>query len=87
MRLYLLILGFVLFLTGGCAIAMTMVNIQFVALMWLEKLGPLASFLIKLAMMIGGVILVAVARTDWNRELLESSAPRAKSGPHEKDRA
>ncbi|MBK6620606.1 MAG: hypothetical protein IPH04_17745 [Saprospirales bacterium] len=66
------LLGFLLFILGFLSLVLSMIGIQLAFLLWIDLPGPLFGFLIRLGMIIGGVIIVAVAQTDWKRERSES---------------
>jgi hypothetical protein len=52
-----LVIAFILFVLGFMSLLMSMLGLQFTYLRWLEKLPVLLSVLIKLAMLIGGIVL------------------------------
>ena len=61
------IVGFVLFSTGMLALVLTLVGVELVFLNWLNELNALLSFLVKIALVVAGVVVVALARTDWEQ--------------------
>ncbi len=69
----LLLLGYVLFSLGITSVVMAMVGTHWYFLGWLELLGRLLAFLVKILMVIAGVLVIVFARTDWEREKRESS--------------
>jgi len=62
------LLGFLLFCTGFLAIVLELVGVDLVFLLWMDTFGSLASFLMKLLMIILGVIIVVITRVDWVQE-------------------
>jgi uncharacterized membrane protein len=70
-----LLLGYLLFIFGFTAIAMELVGTHWAFLAWLEKGGRLFAFVAKILMVLGGVLIIVFARTDWQREIRESSEP------------
>ncbi len=64
----LTLLGFVLFCTGFLAIVLNLVGVDLAFLLWMDTFGSLASFLMKLIMIILGVIIAVLARVDWENE-------------------
>lgn len=66
------VIGFLLFVLGTLSLVLSMIGVQFAFLAWLDKLGALFAFITRLAMILAGIILVAVAQTDWTRERAES---------------
>lgn len=66
------LIGFLLFIFGITSIIMTLVGVRWVFLSWLEVGGRLPAFVLKIIMTIGGILLIILARTDWEREKRES---------------
>ncbi len=64
--------GLALFIIGITAITLQMVGVQWVFLAFLEKAGRLFAFIVKILMVLGGFILIVLARTDWEQERRES---------------
>jgi len=62
------LLGFVLFCLGFIAIVLNLVGVDLAFLLWMNTFGSLASFLMKLLMIVLGVIIVVLARVDWENE-------------------
>lgn len=54
-------LGFGLFILGLLSLALNLVALNYSFLVWMDAFGPLVSFLIKLFMVFGGVVLVTLA--------------------------
>ncbi|MDX1910931.1 MAG: hypothetical protein SFV22_05575 [Saprospiraceae bacterium] len=74
-----LLLGYLLFIFGFTAIAMELVGTHWAFLAWLEMGGRLLAFILKILMVLGGILLIVFARTDWAREIRESSEPDEKN--------
>lgn len=72
---YWLVLGFLLFIFGITAIIMSLVGVRWVFLGWMEWGGALLAFVLKILMTVAGVVLIVLARTDWENEKRESSEP------------
>ncbi len=68
----LLLLGYLLFTLGITSVVMELVGTHWYFLAWLERAGTLVSFILKILMVIGGVLAIVFARTDWDRERKES---------------
>ena len=68
-----LLLGYALFTLGITSTVMELVGTHWYFLAWIEHLGRLLAFILKLLMIIGGVLIIVFARTDWEREKRESS--------------
>ncbi|MDO8367803.1 MAG: hypothetical protein Q7T20_13460, partial [Saprospiraceae bacterium] len=61
------------FTLGITSIVMELVGTHWYFLAWLERTGRLVAFILKLLMIIGGILLIIFARTDWDKEKRESS--------------
>lgn len=61
-------LGFLLFILGGTALVLSLVGVKLSFLLWLDAGGPLLGFVIRLGMIIGGIVIAALANTDWRNE-------------------
>lgn len=70
----LLLLGYLLFTLGVTSIAMTLVGTHWYFLGWLEWGGRLVAFLLKILFTIAGVVLIVLARTDWEKEMQDSTS-------------
>ncbi len=68
------LLGLLLFIVGFTAIILQMIGTQWVFLTILEIPGRLFAFVAKIVMVIGGIIMIVLARTDWEREREDSSS-------------
>ena len=60
-------LGFVLFMVGSLTLLINMVGLNFGFLSFLDNLGKLGSFLVKLGFILAGILLVAFANTNENQ--------------------
>lgn len=58
------IIGFALFLSGMYALVLTIVGAKFTPLLFLEKFGSSTSFFIKLMMVMVGILLIFLSRTN-----------------------
>jgi len=63
----LVFVGFLLFLIGMTSISLSLIGLKYSFLVWIDK-NPQLGFLAKVGMIIAGIILVVLARTDWNQE-------------------
>lgn len=68
----LTVTGFLLFTFGFLSLVLSMIGVQLALLAWLDKIGALFAFITRILMILAGVILVALAQTDWARERSES---------------
>lgn len=59
------LLGFVLMLLGLLSLVVQMAGLQYSFLAWIEAFGSIGSFLFKIAMLIGGIAIVAVVNTRY----------------------
>jgi energy-converting hydrogenase Eha subunit E len=68
----LTVAGFLLFTFGFLSLVLSMIGVQLAFLAWLDKIGALFAFIIRILMVLAGIILVALAQTNWARERAES---------------
>lgn len=68
----ILFFGYLLFSLGVTSVVMELVGTHWYFLAWLEHLGRLGAFILKILMVIVGVLLIVFGRTDWERERRES---------------
>ncbi len=57
------VIGYILFVVGALAIILSMVGINLSYLSWLEDLGRLPAFAIKLSFIVFGLIIMYVSKT------------------------
>lgn len=62
------LIGFVLFISGLLSLVLSFVGIELAYLQWLSIFGNLGAFLAKIVMVILGVVIVVVARSDEDFE-------------------
>lgn len=62
-RTLLLILGFLLFLTGVIALVLTLVGLQLSFLTFIDAAGRTTGFAIRLVMIFGGVVIIYLTST------------------------
>ena len=62
------IIGFALFLLGLMSLLLNYVGVDIFFLTWLYDLGVGVSFFIRLMMVVVGLILIYVGRTNWEQE-------------------
>jgi uncharacterized membrane protein len=67
-----ILLGFVLIVLGVTSLALQLVGVRWAFLEFLELGGRLLAFVVKILMVIGGIVMVVLANTDWERERRES---------------
>lgn len=63
-----ILLGFIFFLLGILGIILDLVGMQFSFLLWLDKLGRLGSFIVKLIMLFGGLVVMYLYGTNWRQK-------------------
>ncbi len=61
-------IGFLLFIIGGLALVLSLIGVQLSYLTWIDKPSPLIGFVIRLLMILGGIVMVVLARTDWRED-------------------
>lgn len=67
-RVTLLVLGFAIAGSGLFALILSLVGLKLNYLMWIDTFGSLPGFLIRLAMIMGGALLLTLGTVDWQRE-------------------
>jgi len=60
--------GFLLLTIGFLALVLSMVGIQFAFLTWLDAIGPLFGFVMRILMMLAGIVIIYMAQTDFRGE-------------------
>ncbi len=61
-------IGFILFIVGMLAVVLSLVGVQLSFLVWLDNISTLFGFVAKLLMVIGGIVIIVLAQTDWSQE-------------------
>jgi hypothetical protein len=62
------LIGFLMFITGFIALSLSMVGIKLRILSFLDSISPLFGFVSKIVLVIAGIVIVILARTDWEKE-------------------
>lgn len=62
------LLGFFIFMLGMSALVLSLVGVKLSFLTFIDNLGHMTGFLIRLVMVFGGIIMIVLAQTDWKRE-------------------
>lgn len=68
------LLGFLFFIFGFLSLMLSMIGVQLTFMIWLDAPGRLFGFVARLLIVIGGIVIVALANTDWERERAESAS-------------
>lgn len=50
------------------AVVLSLVGVQLSFLVWLDNISTLFGFVAKLLMVIGGIVIIVLAQTDWSQE-------------------
>lgn len=61
------ILGFVLIIVGMLSLVLMFVGVQLSFLTWIDAIGRLGGFLIRLLMVISGFVIIALTQTNWRK--------------------
>ena len=61
-------IGFFLFIIGFVSLILSMIGLKLSFLMWLDAPSPLFGLIVKLLMIFGGIVLVVLARSDFEGE-------------------
>ena len=62
------IIGFLLFIVGGLALVLSLIGVQLSYLTWIDEPSKLLGFVIRLLMILAGIVMVVLARTDWRED-------------------
>jgi len=62
------ILGFLLFILGTMALVFSLVGIQISFLTWMDKPGRLMGLILRLVMIVGGIVIIYLSRTNWRED-------------------
>lgn len=62
------IIGFLLFLIGGLALVLSLIGVQLSYLTWIDAPGRLFGFVVRLVMILSGIVILVLARTDWKED-------------------
>ena len=62
------LLGFVLLMIGFLALVLSLVGIQFAFLTWMDAIGPLFGFVMRILLMLVGVVIIYMAQSDFRGE-------------------
>lgn len=62
------IIGFLLFIIGGLALVLSLIGVQLSYLTWIDAPGRLFGFVARLLMILAGIVMVVLARTDWRED-------------------
>ncbi|HLU94623.1 MAG TPA: hypothetical protein VKZ54_10880 [Membranihabitans sp.] len=65
---WMAILGFIFFLLGSMSLILSLIGIHFTFLRFLENWGGLFSFLAKLLILITGIVLIYISKTQYPRK-------------------
>ncbi len=63
-----LIIGFLMFIIGFVALVLSIIGAQLSFLTWLDSPSRLFGLIMKLIMILSGVVIVVLARTNWKAE-------------------
>lgn len=62
------VVGFLLFFFGLVSILLNLVGVDIFFLSWLYSIGVGFSFAVRLTAIVGGIVLIYLGQTDWERE-------------------
>jgi hypothetical protein len=67
-RTLLLVAGFFTFTIGFLSLVLMLIGLDFQFMTWLNSAGMLTGFILRIFMVLGGIIMAAWSRTDWEQE-------------------
>ncbi|MCB0655546.1 MAG: hypothetical protein KDC57_05380 [Saprospiraceae bacterium] len=73
MKAFNTVLGFLLFLFGLLSIILNLVGLQFSFLTWMENLGRLGAFVLRLIMVLAGIVIMYLNLVDWKKDNTSTS--------------
>ena len=59
------VVGFILFVLGTLALILSLVGVKLLPLLWIDSWGALPGLVIRVLMILSGVLIVYLARSDW----------------------
>ncbi len=62
------LIGFIMFLIGMSALVLSIVGVKLSFLTFIDEPSPMFGFLIRLALIFGGIIVIVLTQTDWQKE-------------------
>lgn len=62
------LIGFTLFIIGFVSIILSFIGAKLSFLAWMDAASPLYGLILKLIMIVGGAVIIVLARTDWEEE-------------------
>lgn len=65
-RPYWMILGCIMFFTGSISLVVNAVGLTLGSLQWVDAMGPLASFLFKMSLVMGGIMIFILVNHNPN---------------------
>ena len=63
-RTVLTVIGFTLFLLGSMSLILNFVGVRFSFLVWLDAMGRLPGFITRILMIVIGVVLIILSRSE-----------------------
>lgn len=61
-------IGMILFLIGLTSLLLNVTGVRYSFLSFIEQAGALVAFLIRLGMIVGGILILYLSATNWQRE-------------------
>ncbi len=65
---YLMLLGFLMFMLGFLALILSLVGLQFGFMTWIDNVGGLFGFIVRLLLIVVGITLAYFGKTDLEKE-------------------
>ncbi len=75
MKTFATTFGIITCLLGFFALVLSLVGVKLSYLLFIDKMGPLAGFVIRLMMIVIGMVIVVLAQTDWKKEIEDGEQP------------
>ena len=75
MKTFATAFGIITCLLGFFALVLSLVGVKLSYLLFIDKMGALTGFVIRLMMIVLGLVIVVLAQTNWNAEIAEGEQP------------
>ena len=62
------IIGFSLLIIGFLSLVLMLVGVQLSYLTWIDNLGRLTGFVIRLLMITGGIVMIVLTQSNWRNQ-------------------
>lgn len=75
MKTFFTAFGIITCLLGFFALVLSLVGVKLSYLLFIDKMGPLTGFVIRMTMIVIGMVIVVLAQTNWKAEIEQGEQP------------